>query len=147
MTSESSEGPWQEARPPRSEFRWAWSPAQEADLDVVHREFRGYAMELLLGRPGGERAVEDAMVALQALMTNALRHGGPPIEVTVGSLESGLLLVVKDGAGDAPPAPRSAEDTTERRGLRVVADASESRGWCPEPAGGKSVWAFVPVQL
>ncbi len=148
MSSDSAEGPWQESPPPESRFRWSWSPARLADLPGVRKEFRGYALGLLEGRPGARDAVADAVCALDELMCNALRHGGgAPVQVTVGSLESGLLLVVADGSAGSPPRARTADDGTPGgRGLAIVADAARGTGWC-RSSNGKSVWAFVPVAI
>ncbi len=147
MSTDSSDGPWQETPPPASEFRWSWSPARLADLPAVRREFRAYASDLLAGRPGARNAVEDAVLALDELATNALRHGRTPVTVTVGSLESGLMLVVNDLAGDTPPRSRlDGHDVTGGHGLQIVASAARGSGWCRANAG-KSVWAFVPLGL
>lgn len=147
MSSDSFEGPWQESPPPESHFRWSWSPARLSDLPVVRREFRAHALGLLAGRPRAADVVDDAVLALDELMSNALRHGGHPVQVTVGSLESGLLLVVADGTGGQPPRDRTPDDGAPGgRGLRMVADTADGTGWCRTP-GGKSVWAFVPVAI
>ncbi|KQS64989.1 ATP-binding protein [Modestobacter sp. Leaf380] len=147
MSSDSSEGPWPESPPPESRFRWSWNPAVLSDLPVVRREFRAHALGLLAGRAHAEDAVADAVLALDELMSNALRHGGTPVQVTVGSLESGLLLVVADGSAGDPPRHRTPDGSGPGgRGLHIVADAAEGTGWCRSP-GGKSVWAFVPVMI
>lgn len=148
MSSESAGGPWQESPPPESRFRWSWSPARLSDLPGVRAEFRSYALGLLSGRPGAHDAVADAVLALDELMSNALRHGGgAPVRVTVGSLESGLLLVVADGSAGHPPRARTPDDDAPGgRGLAIVADAARGTGWS-RTTTGKSVWAFVPVAV
>jgi two-component sensor histidine kinase len=53
----------------------------------------------------GADAVEAVLLAFEELASNGLRHGRPPVHVTVTAAGAGWLLEVSDAAGDRPPTP------------------------------------------
>ena len=55
-------------------------------------------------------AIEAVLLAFEELASNGLRHGRPPVQVTVTTAGSGWLLEVSDAAGDRPPAPAVGRD-------------------------------------
>ncbi|HEV7754276.1 MAG TPA: ATP-binding protein [Mycobacteriales bacterium] len=76
------------------------------------------------------------------LVSNALRHGGAPVQVTLFRVDGRWLLDVADGS-TVPPAPRSAEEfDTGGRGLLIISRLSGRRGWTVVN-GVKHVWAEV----
>jgi two-component sensor histidine kinase len=76
------------------------------------------------------------------LVSNALRHAGAPVDVTLSRWRDGWVLDVADGS-PAPPSPRSPERfDTGGRGLMIIARLSGRRGWTVEN-GVKHVWAHV----
>ncbi|MFV0136061.1 SpoIIE family protein phosphatase [Streptomyces sp. HMX87] len=102
-----------------------------------------------LGLPGAEhltdRLLEDALVVVSELVTNAVVHAGTDVEVVCRLEDSGALVVE---ACDRHPsrAPRSGDpqspyDGSEYgRGLRLVAALCETWG-ITYRVGAKSVWA------
>lgn len=84
------------------------------------------------------------MLALDELLSNALRHGRTPIEVQVCTSEGGVLLQVADHAAENPPQPTSTRDPSEGgMGLGMIADFALDCGWFA-PGEQKVVWAVMP---
>jgi hypothetical protein len=98
--------------------------------------------------------VDDAVVIISELVTNAVRHGVPPYAATAGDapiklslVRQGLfvVLIVTDPSDDDPK-QRPADDVCENgRGLHVIEALSRAWGWTPLPGAGKAVWAALPV--
>ncbi|CAN5472373.1 hypothetical protein BH09ACT12_BH09ACT12_17700 [soil metagenome] len=94
---------------------------------------------------------ECAEVAVSELVTNALLHGEPPIQVRVRGTQEHPRVEVRDGSSDPPRLPTVGDPDdleamllTFGRGLNIVARASEAWGAEIEP-GGKVVW-FTPAR-
>ncbi len=123
---------------------------------------RRLVREAVLADGGGVQAdVLDALLLVTSeLVTNGLRHGEPPVVLTLERRGARLRLTVTD-TGAAIPRPRVAgPDSLGGRGLFLVAALAaawkiEPHGERPGPAGagsvqsrpglGTSVWAeFVP---
>jgi anti-sigma regulatory factor (Ser/Thr protein kinase) len=130
------------------------SPADEREEAVIETvELRavlaadpeqvGRARRLVAARLPGwgldDDAGDVAVLLVSELVTNAILHGVPPLELVAFPLGDGLRVEVHD-AGDASPVMRpSAPDVGSGRGLHLV-DALATR-WGSERTGlGKSVW-------
>jgi two-component sensor histidine kinase len=89
--------------------------------------------------------LDEALLMVSELVTNAVSHGAPPITVKVSCEESeGMVVRVSDGS-DRIPKPAEPEPHAENgRGLFLV-DVLSSR-WGVEPTEeGKEVWfALLP---
>ena len=102
---------------------------------------------------------DDVCLLTSELVTNALRHGAGPLDLTVTRIGDRLRVAVAD-QGDALPEPRTAApDAPGGRGLAIV--AALSLRWGVEPAApsepgptgsdgpdgarGKVVWAEVDL--
>ncbi|MGA8846053.1 MAG: ATP-binding protein [Nocardioides sp.] len=100
-----------------------------------------------IGRPDLRECAE---VGVSELVTNALLHGRPPIQVLVRGTQEHPRVEVRDGSSD-PPRPPVADDPDDAeatlltfgRGLNIVARASKAWGAEIEHRG-KSVW-FTPA--
>ncbi|MCL8014702.1 ATP-binding SpoIIE family protein phosphatase [Streptomyces sp. AS02] len=107
------------------------------------------------GLPGTERVsdrlVEDAVLAVSELVTNAVVHAGTDVELSCRLEEdTGALLVEvldhhpsrapRDGEVDAPY-----ETPEYGRGLRLVSRLAESWG-VTYRTGAKTVWARLPAE-
>jgi signal transduction histidine kinase len=76
------------------------------------------------------------------LVSNALRHAGAPVHVTLYREADRWLLDVADGS-PTPPTPRDAERFDPGgRGLMIIARLSGRHGWTVQD-GVKHVWAEV----
>ncbi|GHG92598.1 ATP-binding SpoIIE family protein phosphatase [Streptomyces lanatus] len=106
------------------------------------------------GLPGtehvSERLVDDAVVAVSELVTNAVVHAGTEVELTCRLEPDGALLVEvldhhpsrapRDGELEAPY-----ETPEYGRGLRLVSRLAESWG-VTYRTGAKTVWARLPAE-
>lgn len=99
--------------------------------------------------------VDDAVVIISELVTNAVRHGLPPYAAAAGDMPIKLTLVrqgqfvvcIVSDPSDQNPKVRTADDVCENgRGLHVIEALSRVWGWTPLPGSGKAVWAALSVQ-
>ncbi|WP_225849229.1 ATP-binding protein [Streptomyces sp. HPF1205] len=102
--------------------------------------------------------VDDGLVVVSELLSNAVQHSVEPLDPAEGCpdsvvcslllwlTEKGLTVSVYD-ADRRPPVPRNAPTDAERgRGLHLVAALSEAWGYThPAPASGKLVWARLAL--
>ena len=103
---------------------------------------------------GLDDLVDDAVVIISELVTNAVRHGLPPYAATAGDPPIKLTLVrqgrfvvcIVSDPSDQNPKVRPADDVCENgRGLHVIEGLSRVWGWTPLPGAGKAVWAALSV--
>jgi anti-sigma regulatory factor (Ser/Thr protein kinase) len=121
-----------------------WSPTRAADVTAGRRQL-GAALHDG-ARPAGaaEGRVERLLLAFEELVSNAVRHGRPPIEVVVIAIGYCWLLEVTDAAEGSPPTPDLERDAAlGGLGLALVAQLSGDHGWEPLGDGRKVVWARV----
>jgi anti-sigma regulatory factor (Ser/Thr protein kinase) len=110
-------------------------PPEARSVGVVRRRLKAHLTTL------ARTDLDDAVLAVSELITNAVLHGDGPVEVRV-SHRPGVLRVEVTDDGGAVPLPRHASPGDERgRGLHIV-DAVTSRwGVAPKrPGPGKTVW-------
>ena len=100
-----------------------------------------------IGRP---ELVECAELGVSELVTNALLHGCPPIQVRVRGTREHPRVEVRDGSRERPTLPTAIDDEddddlllTFGRGLSIVARCSDAWGAEIED-DGKVVW-FAPA--
>jgi anti-sigma regulatory factor (Ser/Thr protein kinase) len=73
------------------------------DLRGLRRQLADRAAEAKLG-PGSEPALEDFLLAVDEMTTNALRHGRPPVSLRLWATEARLVCTITDrGAGFEDP--------------------------------------------
>jgi anti-sigma regulatory factor (Ser/Thr protein kinase) len=98
--------------------------------------------------------VDDAVVIISELVTNAIRHGLPPYAASAGDAPIKLSLVRRGhfvvfivvDPSDQDPKVRPADDVCENgRGLHVIEALSRAWGWTPLPGAGKAVWAALSI--
>lgn len=87
--------------------------------------------------------VERLLLAYEELASNGLRHGRPPVQVTVDATSAGWLIVVTDAGVDEPPSPAVDRDPSQGGlGLYLVARLCTAHGWTVDE-GRKHVWACI----
>ena len=90
-------------------------------------------------------AAEVTLLLVSELVTNALLHGRPPLELRVAAIGEKVRVEVHDAAGDHPPARAfPPPDAPHGRGIEIVAALANRWGSAPSPLG-KVVWFEVDV--
>lgn len=96
-----------------------------------------------LGSVSHERA-ERAAVCGSELMANAVRHGMPPIVLSVVRGSEDVVIAVADGSRE-PPRPRTADaDDPTGRGTLII-DRLADRWGVDFLPGGKQVWCLIKL--
>lgn len=85
-----------------------------------------------------------AELVVSELVTNAIRYGGPPIQLRL-IRNTVLICEVSDGSSTAPHMRRARIFDEGGRGLLLVAQFAERWG-TRHLAGGKSIWAEIGIQ-
>ena len=93
---------------------------------------------------GLEDLVDDAVLAGSELVTNAVLHGGPPVELRVSRQSRGVRLDILDGSRVLPVRPLASTENMTGRGIALV-EAVSTRWGVDQLAHGKSVWCEIGV--
>lgn len=93
--------------------------------------------------------INDALLVLSELVSNAIRHARTEYTVSAGLSEGSVRLEVFD-RDTRPPALMGLDDeSTSGRGLHIVAGLASDWGWSSQEGdhgvAGKVVWAEVPA--
>jgi hypothetical protein len=118
---------------------WSGEPGTVAELSRLRVQLRGALRsgELPAGSDDGERL----LLAFEELVSNGLRHGRPPVRVSITAARHCWLLEVSDLATDRPPVPAVDRDAARGgMGLTMVARISGAHGWAVD-GNRKVVWA------
>lgn len=91
-------------------------------------------------QPGHDIAVG---LVLSELVSNAFRHGRPPVSVTVAIRDDATVVSVSDTGPGRPRSRRPRHDVPGGYGLRLVVEAATSWGVTQHRGPGKDVWAIV----
>ncbi|NHC47570.1 SpoIIE family protein phosphatase [Motilibacter aurantiacus] len=87
---------------------------------------------------------DDVILLVSELVTNAIVHGRPPVELRIRHGADVVVLEVIDSAAYYPRRMRPTEDDEHGRGLQLVSLLADR--WGTRPTGsGKAVWCVVPV--
>ncbi|WP_336031031.1 ATP-binding protein [Geodermatophilus sp. FMUSA9-8] len=124
---------------------WHGQPGTAAELTAMRRRLRTVLAdgELPAGADDGERL----LLAVEELASNGLRHGRPPVDVTVTAAVTGWLLQVRDTAAAQPPTPAIGRDAAlGGMGLHLVARLSRAHGWDLD-GEHKTVWAHITYRM
>jgi signal transduction histidine kinase len=93
-------------------------------------------------RLGLDEVVDDLLLVVSELVTNAVRHGSPPVRLEVLADDDVVRVAVNDG-DPGLPRPRTVGDDAEGgRGMTLVDLLSRDHGTSALPPG-KTVWASV----
>ncbi|MEW1659269.1 MULTISPECIES: ATP-binding protein [unclassified Streptomyces] len=122
-------------------------------LDTSVADARGHIRDVLVhwGLPPEESAVDDLVLIVSELATNAVQHtrGRSPhftVELRLDH-DARLCLGVTDGHPSPPRRLPAAVRQDNGRGLVIVRSLAAERGgrlWVEPAAGGKTVWVTVP---
>jgi anti-sigma regulatory factor (Ser/Thr protein kinase) len=89
--------------------------------------------------------VADAALATTELVTNAVVHGRPPIELRLHQENTDVRIEVRDRATYQPRKPRPDHTAEHGRGLQIVAALASRWGTRPTQHG-KTVWCTLTPQ-
>ncbi|MEO7371135.1 MAG: ATP-binding protein [Ilumatobacteraceae bacterium] len=83
--------------------------------------------------------LDDLLLCLSEVVTNAVLHAGPPIVVEGGLIDKSVRVEVTDGSPDAPVQRQPGRLSPTGRGLNLLDSLTSS--WGVEVTGnGKTVW-------
>jgi len=102
-------------------------------------EARRFARNWARGHAVPHPIVDDIELVVSELVTNALRHGEPPIDIELSKSTDGTIRGEICDGSTATPAPNPTPDYRGGFGLRIV-DARTSRWGCTTQPNGKQVW-------
>ncbi len=139
MAREGAHRVWPSAAPPVAEPLAHWRLRDLTELPHMRAEVREAV------GPGTDPDVVDQVVlALDEMASNALRHGGGRVEAALRLTGTGYLIEVTDAAATRPPTPAVDRDPSQGGlGLYLIARMAERHGWYAA-AGAKHVWAVLP---
>lgn len=112
---------------------------------MAAREARRRVVQLLADRCP-LTTVETAALLTSELVTNAVVHGAPPVELRVELAEQVVRVEVHDGADDPPVLRQAGPSDAGGRGLAIV-DALASRWGAQRRDEGKALWFELPAGL
>ena len=113
--------------------------------DTAVAEARHLVTAYLGGKAMPPGLLADAALATSELVTNAILHGRPPIELRLRIEGADVLIEVRDRATYQPRKLRPDEDDEHGRGLQIVAALSTRWGTRPTEHG-KAVWCVLSAQ-
>ncbi|MBL7486945.1 ATP-binding protein [Frankia sp. AgB1.9] len=116
----------------------------DASPDAVPRARRVLGAGLANGSPPVRDLVGDVKLLAGELLTNAVLHGAPPVDLRVVARPDCLRLEVADTSPVAPLQARGAADLMTGRGLALVAGLAARWGTLLN-GHGKVVWAELDL--
>lgn len=85
---------------------------------------------------------DELALIVSELVTNAVRHAEPPVEMEIEVTDDEVLIAVDDGSPGRPGACLVPSEAEGGRGLQMVEAISAETGVRPNPPG-KTVWAAL----
>jgi anti-sigma regulatory factor (Ser/Thr protein kinase) len=117
--------------------------ALEGDLSEIRRA-RVFTTDTLEGWGFDERLRDDALLITGELVTNAILHGRPPVELRLRRNPDHLRIEVDDNAAAIPRKLRPTPADDHGRGLQLT--AAVAHRWGTRPLrDGKSVWCELTL--
>lgn len=89
-----------------------------------------------------ESLIATAVLLTSELVTNAMVHGSPPVELAVSTEPEVIKVAVTDGAVSRPIMLNAGPSDIHGRGIAIVAALADAWG-VAERHGGKTVWFAI----
>jgi anti-sigma regulatory factor (Ser/Thr protein kinase) len=141
VTGQDAGHAWPSAPPPRATPVLHWQLRDVAQLPAMRAEVR----RSIEARDVAPDVLDQLVLALDEMASNALRHGGGPVEASLQLAPEGYLIEVTDSAASRPPTPAVDRDPSEGGlGLYLIARMARLHGWYAT-AEAKHVWAVLPL--
>lgn len=139
VTGHDASRVWPSASPPRATPVLRWQLRDVSELPRMRAEVRGS-----LDDGVDPDLLDQLILALDEMASNALRHGGGRVEASLLLTADAYLIEVSDSAAMRPPTPAVDRDPSQGGlGLYLIARMSRLHGWYAS-AGLKHVWALLP---
>ncbi|CCH89097.1 Two component signal transduction histidine-protein kinase [Modestobacter italicus] len=120
---------------------WRWQISKPAQLTAARNQLREALGVVAIPASADQDDIDRLLLAFEELASNGLRHGGPPVRVTVADGENGWLIDVDDDRVDHAPLPAVDRDPAlGGLGLPLISRLSEEVGWAVV-GSRKHVWA------
>jgi anti-sigma regulatory factor (Ser/Thr protein kinase) len=117
---------WPSASPPPAAPALTWNLRDVAELPAVRAQLRRHRV----ADASDADALDQLVLALDEMASNALRHGGGEVRATVRLTDDAFLIEVSDQAASAPPMPAVGRDPSEGGlGLYLIAEMATEHGW------------------
>jgi signal transduction histidine kinase len=107
---------------------------------LLHSMLRQRRADAALVTAARSDRVEDAVLMMSELVTNALRHTRATLRLEIDILGDILRVSVVDDAPDLPAVQPQGDHAVSGRGLRIVDTLADRWGSFPGPGSGKTVW-------
>ena len=114
----------------------------DADVESA-RTARSFARETLRSW-GVEESVDDALLVVSELVSNAVVHAHSTCELRLGLSPAIVRVEVVDAGGGTPDPLPPSRTRPHGRGLTLIDAVASAWGVDPQIAGGKVVWAEIP---
>jgi anti-sigma regulatory factor (Ser/Thr protein kinase) len=112
-------------------------PADPSAVAVARRRVREACQGLDID-------IDDVVLCASELVTNALLHGDPPIELEVNTSPAAIRVAVHDCGGGTVELRRAALAGTAGRGLHIIESIASRWGTNPR-RGGKTTWFELEI--
>lgn len=133
---------WRAAEPPRIDDGPSWTSTwDDAPPPSGLSDTRKQATAVLSEWGVHGEAAEPTLLVLTELLTNAVEHARPPLQVTLRLGREFVRVEVCDATPE-PPRFRPQQAQGRGHGVQLVAALALRHGWAPHPPG-KTVWADV----
>lgn len=118
-------------------FVWSLQPVAQA-VSVA----RGHLRQLCNNLPAP--LLDDALLLMSELVTNAIRHGDGEVTVRLWPRPDSVRIEVTDASPRYPVATDSSVEAESGRGLHIVEALASRWGTTPAKApSGKTVWVEI----
>jgi anti-sigma regulatory factor (Ser/Thr protein kinase) len=137
---------WPSVRPPAG-FAEVWhrEPARLADLPGIRTLIRTFMAAGHAHVPPSSDWVEQFVLVIDEITSNALRHGANPVHLGLGTDRASWLVTLTDHAPGAPPVPAiDRAPGAGGYGLYMIAHLTSDHGWHSKD-NHKTVWALLTL--
>jgi CheY-like chemotaxis protein/anti-sigma regulatory factor (Ser/Thr protein kinase) len=108
---------------------------------------RRFVRETLVTWGVAADSLDDALLVVSELVTNAVVHARTDCELRLGLSPGSVRIEVVDGGGGTPDPLPPSRTRPHGRGLNLIDAVTSAWGVDPRTGGGKLVWAEIPRRV